>query len=371
MKVIIYISLFSIIFGVKINYGQSYKQLIDYADVNADAGDYYGASLYYEQAMREDSTKIEVLYKYANALRMYNNYSKAAYYYSKVWAKDKGGRIYKDAAFWLATMQKYNGEYRTASKTWKKVKSKYGRNKKGFEYLKAKQEALSCNYANRIKNDSTENIFVNNIGEKINTTDSEFGATRVNNELYFNSLRATNLSEGLEVKDPIYKVKHYKGELTDSSIKQSKLIKGIINNESLHNANSSFNSSNGLLYFTQCDSLNNCKLVVSKLEGENWSEPKTLSERINASGATTTQPNYCRIGGQDYLFFVSNRKGGMGKLDIWYTKILDGGTYSKPINAGKLVNSIDNEVTPFYDTVDNVLYFSSTCVKSYPRTFVL
>lgn len=340
-------------------FGQNYKQLLDYADVNAKAGDFYGAAVYYEKAMKEDSSKIEVLYKYANALRMYNNYSKAAYYYDKVWDKDKGGRIYKDAAFWLATMQKYNAEYKTASKTWKKVKSKYSRNKKGYEYLKAKQEALSCSYANRIKNDSIDNVYVQNIGKNVNTTDSEFGATKVNNHLFFNSLRANNINDNLEINDSDYRVKHYKGELTDSSVKQSKLIEALINNDLMHNANSSFDAENRLLYFTQCDSLNNCKLVVSKLDGEFWSVPKELPERINESGSSTTQPNFCKIDGQDYLFFVSNRKGGLGKLDIWYTKILDGGTYSKPINAGKLVNSIDNEVTPFYDTVEQVLFFSS------------
>ncbi len=343
-----------------IGYGQSYKQLIDYADVNAKAGDFYGASIYYERALKEDSSKIEVLYKYADALRRYNNYPKAAYYYEKVWDKDKGGRIYKDAAFWLATMLKYNAEYKEAYKTWKKVKSKYIRDKNGYEYLKAKQEILSCNYAKRIKYDSTDHFTVKNIGPTINTTDSEFGATIVNSDLYFNSLRANNLSEELEVKDAKYRVKHYKGELTDSSVKQSELINALINNEQYHNANSSFNSEEGLLYYTQCDSLNNCKLVTSKLVEGTWSAPKELPERVNESGATTTQPNYCKIEGQDYLFFVSNRKGGIGQLDIWYTKILDGGTYSKPVNAGSLVNSIDNEVTPFYDTVDNALYFSST-----------
>lgn len=358
MKVV-YI-LIILIFSMFVAYGQSYKQLMDYADVNAKAGDYYGASIYYEQALNIDSSKIEVLYKYADALRRYNNYPKAAYYYQKVWDKDKGGRIYKDAAFWLATMLKYNAAYKEAYKTWKKVKSKYSRDKNGYEYLKAKQEALSCSYAKRIKNDSIDNVIVENIGPAINTTNSEFGATIVNSDLYFNSLRTNNLSEELEVKDAKYRVKHYKGELTDSSIKPSELINALINNEQFHNANSTFNSEKGQLYYTQCDSLNNCKLVMSKLVGETWSAPKELPERVNESGATTTQPNYCKIDGQDYLFFVSNRKGGLGQLDIWYTKILDGGTYSKPVNAGSLINSIDNEVTPFYDTVDNALYFSST-----------
>jgi hypothetical protein len=345
--------------GALFTSAQSYKQLIDYADINAEAGDYYGASIYYKQAMEIDSSKIDLLYKYAEALRKYNNYTKAAYYYEKVWDKDKGGRIYKDASFWLASMQKYNAAYRTASKTWKKVKSKYSRNKKGYEYQKARQEGLSCNYANRIKNDSTENVYVSNIGEHVNTTDSEFAANKVTDKLFFSSLRANKKAGELEVHDDWYRVKQYEAELNDSSVKTSKLIAESINSPQLHNANSSFNAAKGILFFTQCDSLNQCKLVYTKLTNGKWSVPTELPERINAKGTTTTQPNFCEIDGQEYLFFVSNRKGGYGKLDIWYSKILDGNTYSKPINAGKLVNSIDNEVTPFYDTVDRVLYFSS------------
>ena len=359
MKGLIYISILSSFLFSTTVFGQSYKQLIDYADINVEAGDYYGASIYYEQAMLLDSTKIEVLYKYAHALRMYNNYPKAAFYYSKVWEKDSGGRIYKDAAFWLATMQKYNADYREAAKTWKKVKSKYTKDKKSYEYQKAHQEALSCNYANRIKNDSIENMTVKNSGKSINTTDSEFGAARVRNELFFSSLRANKQAESLEIQDPIYKIKLYKAAVTDSSLLQAELIEGLLNNERAHNANSSFNAEKGILYFTQCDSLSNCKLVSSKLEGSKWSAPTELPERINEVGSTTTQPNFCKIDGQEYLFFVSDRKGGFGKLDIWFSKILDGGTYAKPVNAGKLVNSIDDEVTPFYDTVDQVLYFSS------------
>lgn len=338
---------------------QSYKQLVDYADLNAKKGDYYGASIYYKKAMNIDSSKIEVLYKYANSLRHYNNYNKAEYYYNKVLEKDKTGKIYKDAIFWLAEMKKYNAKYREASKIWRKVKSKYSRNKKSFEYLKAKQEILSCNYANRIKNDSLKNAFVENIGKKINTTDSEFGANLVGENLYFSSLRTDKKLENLEIYDSIYKIKQYKSKLTDTTIEHSKLIKDKINNTKFHNANSSYDTENKTIYYTQCDSLNKCKIVYSKLQNNKWTTPKELPERINAKETITTQPNFCKINAEKYLFFVSNRKGGYGNLDIWYSKILDGNTFSKPQNAGKNINTIGDEITPFYDTVEKALFFSS------------
>jgi tetratricopeptide (TPR) repeat protein len=97
-------------------FGQSQKQLIKYADENASLGDFYGASIYYKQALRLDSSNIHLLYKYAESLRRYNNYDLASYYYNKIVEKDKAGRIYEDAWFWFASMQKYNGDYQASMK---------------------------------------------------------------------------------------------------------------------------------------------------------------------------------------------------------------------------------------------------------------
>ena len=48
-------------------------------------------------------------------------------------------------------MQKFNGDYQASMKSWKKVKSIYKKNKKGYETLKARQEMMSCGFAMRLK----------------------------------------------------------------------------------------------------------------------------------------------------------------------------------------------------------------------------
>ncbi len=56
------------------------------------------------------------------------------------------------------------------------------------------------------------------------------------------------------------------------------------------------------------------------------------------------------------LWFSSNRIGGFGKADIWYsTKTND--DWSEPVNAGNVINTVDNEMFPFPQK--NKLYFSS------------
>lgn len=56
------------------------------------------------------------------------------------------------------------------------------------------------------------------------------------------------------------------------------------------------------------------------------------------------------------LWFSSDMNGGFGKADIWYSKKTDS-TWSKPVNAGELINTSQNEMFPF--TQKNKLYFST------------
>ena len=60
----------------------------------------------------------------------------------------------------------------------------------------------------------------------------------------------------------------------------------------------------------------------------------------------------------DVLYFVSDRKQSVGGLDIWYSIHKDG-HYQTPVNVGGSINTEGNEVTPFYDRQNGVLYFSS------------
>jgi hypothetical protein len=94
-----------------------------------------------------------------------------------------------------------------------------------------------------------------------------------------------------------------------------------------------------------------------------WTELKKLPSPINIDGINTTHPNIGKINNKDVLLFSSNRPGGEGGMDIWYSFMNTDGTYEKPINAGKKINTIEDEITPFYVKEINTLYFSSTWHK--------
>jgi hypothetical protein len=65
------------------------------------------------------------------------------------------------------------------------------------------------------------------------------------------------------------------------------------------------------------------------------------------------------------LFFVSNRPGGIGGMDIWYSLRGSDGRWGKPVNPGKVINTVDDEFSPFIYFNGRTLYFSSNGRESF------
>jgi len=348
---IFYIVLFLLI--STIGWNQSQSQYISAGEKSMEEGDFYGASIYFGEAMLYDSTDLDLIFKYAESFRLHNNYEKAEYYYNKIYYKD-GGREYKKAVFWLASMQKINGKYLESYKTWKHVKTLFPRSNT-YENQKAKQEIKASAFARRAEK-YRNNAKVLNVGEGVNTVESEFNPWVHNQKLYFSSQRAKNINPNGEVLDEIYKVKVYEALVKDSAWELENDLPFIINSPQYHNANACFSPDGTQFYFTRCIDNSSCEIMVSSFLDGKWKAPKSLS--INTTGKNT-QPMSCIINGEEYLFFASDRKGGFGKLDIWYTKKKQNGEFEKPENGGKQINTPDNEITPFYDSESGSLFFSS------------
>ena len=61
----------------------------------------------------------------------------------------------------------------------------------------------------------------------------------------------------------------------------------------------------------------------------------------------------------NYLYFVSDREGGLGGRDIYRLKILPDGSWSKAFNLGAPINSEYDEDAPFLGADSRTMYFSS------------
>lgn len=114
------------------------------------------------------------------------------------------------------------------------------------------------------------------------------------------------------------------------------------------------------LYFARCDapdSYGNCDLYVAYLqEDSTWGEIKNLGPQIN-SKSWDSHPALSH--NDDTLYFASDRIGGFGLSDIYYSSLNEKGEWSRAKNLGPVINTRKNDVSPFIHKKYDVLYFSS------------
>jgi outer membrane protein OmpA-like peptidoglycan-associated protein len=114
------------------------------------------------------------------------------------------------------------------------------------------------------------------------------------------------------------------------------------------------------LIFSRCnapDSYGICDLYEADYDVSDFAEVRNLGEAVN-SEAWESHP--CLTPDGQTLFFTSNRAGGFGGMDIWMTRKLPNGKWGPAENLGPVINTLENEVTPFFHPINNTLYFSST-----------
>lgn len=113
------------------------------------------------------------------------------------------------------------------------------------------------------------------------------------------------------------------------------------------------------LYFTLCnspDGFGSCDIYFSEKIGNTWTQPENAGRNIN-SGNWDSQPSVSADG--KYLFFTSNRPGGYGGADIYISVLGDDGYWEKPVNAGPVINTPEDDKSPFIHPDGRTLYFSS------------
>ncbi len=113
------------------------------------------------------------------------------------------------------------------------------------------------------------------------------------------------------------------------------------------------------IFFTACnreDGLGSCDIYFAGRVGDRWGEPVNIGAPVN-SQAWEAQPSISPDG--KVLYFASNRRGGKGQMDIWYSVSAGNGIWGTPVNMGELINTAGNEMSPFIHPDNMTLYFSS------------
>ncbi|PKQ67361.1 hypothetical protein BZG01_08210 [Labilibaculum manganireducens] len=200
-----------------------------------------------------------------------------------------------------------------------------------------------------------------NLGDNVNSEFDEYWPSLTADEklMVFTRLLIEK-KEGTEVKIKRQE-DFYVSRQKDSLWMPAEPLSLVINTDKNEGAQS-ITADGKYMYFTACDRPNGygrCDIYYSVREGDVWSAPINVGKPIN-SKAWEAQPSISADGRE--LYFVSNRKSGKGKMDIWHSRLIetleDGKQrWTQPANLS--INTTDNEMSPFIHAGNRYLVFSS------------
>jgi len=207
----------------------------------------------------------------------------------------------------------------------------------------------NCNFSINSINDPVEfNAF--NLGKNINTSMSEIGPaiTSDNKMLIF--------TRRVEIKDNDPQEDFYYSLKKDGEWQKAIAFPPPLNTNNNEGA-LSFSSDQSLLVYTACnrpDGIGSCDLYYSKNDLK-------ASDFMNLGSAVNSKywdSQACFSSDRKFIYFISNRPGGYGGTDIWISEITQNG-FSKAFNAGPVVNTKYDEMSPYIHFDNLTLYFSS------------
>lgn len=98
------------------------------------------------------------------------------------------------------------------------------------------------------------------------------------------------------------------------------------------------------LLLVKDDGRRNTDLWYSRFDGLIWSPAQPLFGKIN-SGANESHGSFSPDG--DRIYLSSDRRGGFGGFDIWYSDRQGDGQWGEPVNAGEIVNTEEDETSAY------------------------
>lgn len=337
--------------------GQSLKAFLKAAESSFVEKDYYSALDYYSNAIEFDTTRADLNYKVGESARLFSAYKEAEKRYEAAVQHDEN-KEFPLSQFWLANMKQQQGKYADAKRGYELYISENGGDD-AYYTQRAEKELKACDWALEKLANPDKSITVTHLDGGINTQFSEFGAIDSEDGLYYSSLSFTEVESENNPSKLLSKVLFSEDRSTGGG------VLGEANKEKLHSAHTAFNTDKTRMYYTICDYfLGNdikCGIYYKDISSSgSYGEEVKLPENINLQSYTSTQPavGYDAKTDQELLFFVTDKVGGVGKLDIWYSVVGENGNFSEPINA-KEINTAEDDITPYFHNSSNVLYFSS------------
>lgn len=211
----------------------------------------------------------------------------------------------------------------------------------------AETKIKNCENAISYTSNPKEILFINQ-GKKINSEDSEINPFITKDEklLIYSSNNKVDYDIFINLRKKFFNSWTISQEISkDVNTSENQIVSGIDD------------YAENVFYYNDVEDPN---IRIIEFKDFLYTNSSELGENINSlhaeKGITTI--------GLDTLIFSSNRPGGFGGYDFYYSIRLPNGNWGLPINVGDKINTEYDEIFPSYSSDNQTLYFSSNRTES-------
>ncbi len=324
--------------------------LVKKADKYYNRLQYVKAAETYEKAVSKGQADSYVYRKLADTYYHIFDSKNAEKYYAKIVDKTDNPEIF----YRYAQMLKANGKYEESIPWMEKFARMKPADHRAIKFRE------NPKYLPKILERGKDKFVVNEM-PNINTEYADFGAKPMGKKLYFVSARDAKKKYSWD-EQPFLDI--YEADYIDGIVSNIEKIPGEVNTK-YHDGSFDFSPDGKTLYFTRnnfyegqykTDStkVNRLKLFSADLINGKWVNVRELP--FNNDNYSVAHPAVSPDGKR--LYFSSDMPGTLGQSDIFYVDIKGKHKYGKPVNLGPNVNTEGRENFPFISKKGD-LYFSS------------
>ena len=194
-----------------------------------------------------------------------------------------------------------------------------------------------------------ENVDFKNLGPKINSTLDDLFPYISNNETWMFYTRNVPLAEEDQL---MYSTAEGTGWAKSKALLNKKM------RQDFNQGMGKISRDETVMYFPGCNLENgrDCEIMKANMKKDAILGINPLGDEINSTYRESQPTVNCE--GKS-LYFVSNRPGGYGGMDIYVSHLLNDGTWTKAMNLGPTINSSMDEESPFIADDNVTLFFAS------------
>ena len=314
-------------------FSQNLKEIYNLAENAMSESDFNKAIYFYNDFLDVDYHNLEVYLKLGHAYRLNQQYDLA----EKAYKNSIGNKtVYAESYFWLAEVQSLLGKTKDAKENYSVFIDKSTRS--SFEREKAKQVLKK----NEKEIPTLSKIVI--ISDTISPFIHSYGTYSYKNSRVYNGIPL--ISDSLTGNAQFF----FYGDL-DSSLQ-----KVLTQKENQITDFAPFPNQNLVMTTLRGKHLIPQQFITQK-QGNVW-DSLALIEEKTFNSPISIHPQFVSFENKIYMFFSSNKEGGFGGMDIWFSEVVND-KLSEPINAGNKINTTGDELCPFYDSASARLFFSS------------